>query len=139
MKPGAPNGACPCGGGHKYKRCCRPLHRGALPDTPERLMRSRYAAYATSQVDYILDTTHPAGPHFRVDRSEWERDVRDFCRSTTFVSLEVLERGLDPAGDPFVTFRAGLTQGSRDASFVERSLFRMHDGRWKYLDGAPVG
>jgi SEC-C motif domain protein len=101
-------------------------------------MRSRYAAYAVGEVQYVLDTTHPAGPHFRIDRDAWVRDVREFCASTRFVDLEVLEQGIDTSGDPFVTFRAGLVQVGQDASFVERSRFRMHGARWKYLDGAPV-
>lgn len=138
MKARGANVACPCGGGDKYKRCCRPLHRGAPAQTPERLMRSRYAAYAFGVVDYILDTTHPAGPHFRLDREAWSQEVFEFCRSTRFVGLEVLEVGLDVGGDPFVTFHAKLKQGRQDASFVERSLFRVCDGRWTYLDGAPI-
>ena len=38
---------CPCHSGLRYAACCGPLHEGAREaDTPEALMRSRYAAFA---------------------------------------------------------------------------------------------
>ena len=37
--------ACPCGSGQAFKECCQRFHDGELPDTPEKLMRSRYSAY----------------------------------------------------------------------------------------------
>ncbi len=138
MKARGANVPCSCDSGEKYERCCRLLHRGARAETPERLMRSRFAAYAFGKVDYILETTHPFGPRWRSDREAWANDVFEFSRRTRFIGLEILEVGLDPCGDPFVTFRATLKQGRQDASFVERSLFRMHDGRWRYLDGSPA-
>ena len=95
-------------------------------------MRSRYAAYALGAVDYILDTTHPAGPLFRSDREAWRRDVADFCQGTRFEGLTV-EAAPDVAGDVgWVTFRAQLSQAGEDVSFRERSRFERLDGRWLY-------
>ncbi len=37
--------ACPCGSGQAFKECCQRYHDGELPETPEKLMRSRYSAY----------------------------------------------------------------------------------------------
>lgn len=130
----SPNAPCPCGSGNKYKRCCRPLHRGDAADTPLALMRSRFAAYALGAVDYILKTTHPESEHFRVDTAAWRESVRGFSSSTQFLGLDILEDGAD-----HVTFRARLAQGGRDASFVERSTFARVDGRWAYLSGQPDG
>ena len=51
-------GPCPCGGG-QYESCCAPLHRGEQRvSTAEQLMRSRYAAFAKGELEYLL-TTHP--------------------------------------------------------------------------------
>ena len=51
---------CPCGSRTPYDACCGRLHRGAaLAETPEELMRSRYAAYAVGDVDYVFRTWHP--------------------------------------------------------------------------------
>lgn len=134
-RPG-PNQPCPCGQGSKYKRCCRPFHRGQAAPTPVALMRSRYAAYAAGEVEYILATTDPDGPQFRADRPAWVADVQSFCDTTEFLGLDVLAASQD--GDRgVVTFRARLSQGGRDASFAERSTFVRSDGRWLYSEGAP--
>lgn len=37
--------ACPCGSGQAFKDCCQRYHGGELPETPEKLMRSRFSAY----------------------------------------------------------------------------------------------
>ena len=51
---------CPCGTNKAYSQCCEPLIRGERQAaTPEELMRSRYSAYAKTEVDYIINTTHP--------------------------------------------------------------------------------
>ena len=101
-------------------------------------MRSRYVAYLLGKATYIVDTTHPDGPQFRVDRAQWLAQITDFCRATTFVGLSIVATSDQESGS-FVHFRATLTQDGRDASFGERSLFRRHDGRWKYFGPAGEG
>ncbi len=125
------NQPCPCGSGHKYKRCCRPLHAGDQAATPEALMRSRFVAYAADLADYVIATTDPAGPQARPDRAAWEREVHAFCAGTEFEGLEVLGSGAD-RDEGWVHFHARLRQGERDASFVERSRFVRRAGRWLY-------
>ena len=49
---------CPCGRGEAYGACCGPLHSGAAAPTAERLMRSRYSAFALGKAQYLLDTWH---------------------------------------------------------------------------------
>jgi SEC-C motif-containing protein len=127
-----PIGPCPCHSGRPYRACCGPLHDGQAAPDPEALMRSRFAAYALGKVGYLVDTTHPDGPHFRADTEAWRRDLRAFCKSTSFDGLEILD-----TGDDEVCFSAELRQGERDVSFVERSTFQTHEGRWKYLAGEP--
>jgi len=95
-------------------------------------MRSRFSAYAVGDVEYIVATTHPGGPHFGFDPVRWRAGIREFCEQTEFAGLAVLDHGED-----FVMFRASLVQEGRDASFTERSTFRMLDGAWKYFDGVP--
>ena len=129
----APNTPCPCDSGQPYKTCCRPLHMGGQPPTPEALMRSRYCAYKLGLVAYIMETTHPDGPHFQANRVQWKREIEEFCRATQFVQLHVLSA----VGDT-VTFRAALLAGTRDVSFTEISTFRQHNGRWKYHSGTPL-
>jgi SEC-C motif-containing protein len=132
MKKYAP---CPCDSKLLYHKCCKPYHEGSLlPETAEQLMRSRYSAYALGLVNYVMDTTHPDNPSFTADRAAWGEDLRRFCQVTKFQSLEIKSR----EGDreiAFVTFRAGLLQGTTDASFTERSKFMKVDFRWLYHSG----
>jgi SEC-C motif domain protein len=132
----SPNAPCPCGEELKLKRCCLAVINGRPAPTPEALMRSRYVAYLLGRATYIVETTHPDGSQFCADRAQWLAQTTDFCRATTFVGLRILATG-EQGDDPFVHFRATLTQNGQDASFNERSLFRRHDGRWKYL--GPAG
>lgn len=129
------NRPCPCHSGQKYKRCCAPFHGGAPAPDPTTLMRSRYAAYALGLVEYVLATTDPRGPQAERDRAAWAASVADFSRRTRFEGLEVQDA--HTSGDEGqVRFRARLTQGGRDASFTERSLFVRRDGRWLYVSGS---
>ncbi len=51
---------CPCGSGNLLAKCCEPfIQRKALPETAERLMRSRYTAFTLADLKYITDTLAP--------------------------------------------------------------------------------
>lgn len=130
----SPNAPCPCHSGSKYKKCCRALHQGRLPDSPIALMRSRYAAYALGDTDFIMQTTHPDSPHYLSDTDLWQQQLRTFSQQTQFIGLTVEAHHLeDDAESGTVRFRAILMQGDRDVSFTETSLFKKQDGRWLYL------
>ncbi|MDD2950112.1 MAG: YchJ family metal-binding protein, partial [Sulfuricurvum sp.] len=58
----SPNAPCPCHSGEKYKKCCQPYHKGILPSNAQKLMRSRYSAFALELSNYIMATTHPNNP-----------------------------------------------------------------------------
>lgn len=50
---------CYCCSGKLFEECCKPILDGVRKaSTAEELMRSRYSAYATASVEYILRTTH---------------------------------------------------------------------------------
>ena len=54
------NTPCPCGSGLDYRACCGPRHSGVRPaETAEQLMRSRFAAYALGNANYLVATRHP--------------------------------------------------------------------------------
>ena len=127
-RPAAPAprpAACPCGLGPAYDDCCGPLLRGEqVADSPERLMRSRYTAYARGDAAYVLATWHPTTrpADLRLDPAlRWQ-------------GLEVVHaRGglLDVEGE--VEFRARSSGGV----LAERSRFVRDGGRWTYLRGEP--
>ncbi|MFC4639347.1 YchJ family protein [Deinococcus hohokamensis] len=112
---------CPCGSGRSYAACCEPAHRGAAPETPEALMRSRYAAYVLQDEAYLLASWHP----------ETRPGTLDLSDGTRYLGLRVYRA----QGDE-VTFTATLRlpDGHR-AQLRERSTFARLDGRWVYVDG----
>ena len=91
-------------------------------------MRSRYSAYALSEINYIIETTHPDNPDSTVPITQRKQQIKNFCKNTQFKGLEILN-----AEGFTVTFKAILVQGGRDASFVEKSEFAQLNGRWFYL------
>jgi len=129
-----PNAPCACHSGQKYKRCCRPYHRGAQVEQPELLMRARYAAFSYGLAAYVMQTTHPSSPSIEADPAAWERSILEFARDTRFAGLEV-EAASGSKIEASVTFRAMLWQGERDVSFTERSRFLREGDRWLYHSG----
>lgn len=121
---------CPCKSGAPYSLCCAPFHLGKSAPSPFLLMRSRYAAYAMGNAEYIMATTDPEGPFWRDNLNEWKKEILDFSLSTVFQNLEIME-----AQGDFVTFKAYLSQGAMDVSFTEKSLFKLVNGRWLYFEG----
>ena len=97
-------------------------------------MRSRYSAYAVGAVEYLIETTDPAGPQWRDDRSAWADEIEQFCRHTRFEKLSVRSASAhEEHGE--VHFFAKLSRGGEDVSFEERSRFTRVDGRWLYHSG----
>jgi uncharacterized protein YchJ len=77
---------CCCGSGKKHGNCCGIYLSGrGVPDTPEQLMRSRYAAFCHKNIDYLIATRDPD------ERQINDRKVlADTCNRTQWLGLEVL-------------------------------------------------
>ena len=120
---------CPCCSGKPYADCCKPYHDGLLPPTPLALMRSRYSAYALGNAEYIIETTHPNSPYVEKNRKNWKKGILQFCHSTRFDQLKILDHGED-----WVHFIAHLWQG-KELILNERSSFKKVQGKWLYVKG----
>jgi SEC-C motif domain protein len=134
---------CPCGSGRRYDACCRPFHRGDRePPDAEALMRSRYAAFARKDADYLWRTLHPDHEDRQRDQAEVIRQIRASAGALRYMGLTILDRrGPDGEGLAQVLFLARIFEKGQDRSFVELSDFA-HDGDgWRYLRGetAPAG
>lgn len=123
---------CPCGSGEAYTACCGPLHLGrgsgrVTAPTAERLMRSRYSAFAVGHVVYLLASWHPS-TRPEVVRLDPELDWR---------RLEVLGTtgGGEDDEEGTVRFVAHFWHaGERERGTVEEdSAFVREDGQWTYL------
>jgi SEC-C motif-containing protein len=118
---------CPCGGGRAYGACCGRLHDGAAASTAEELMRSRFAAYALGDLDYVFRSWHP----------RTRPDDLTPSPGTTWTGLEVLGSvggGPDDATGT-VEFRARYRVGAAEHQLHEVSAFERRGGRWVYVDG----
>lgn len=128
-------GPCPCGSGRTYAACCGPLLAGErTAATAEELMRSRYTAFATGDVDHLVRSWHP--------RTRPEQFALDAATTWTGLTVVGTERGGVDDEDGVVEFVARYTEpsatGSRAVSrgeLHEVSRFARRAGRWVYVDG----
>lgn len=121
---------CPCGTHKPYQTCCGLfIDETALPATPEQLMRSRYTAYATGNINYIAKTMRgPASKNFDPENAKiWADQV-------TWLSLKVLKTNfhLDKG---FVEFIASYEDNGKKQKIHELSQFSLINGRWYYTMG----
>lgn len=128
--------ACYCGNEPSFEECCQPYLDGdARPDTAEKLMRSRYTAYAVQNIDYVLSTHDPDS----VDQVDREGAVK-WSETSTWDGLQIVDAsqgGLDD-DEGVVEFIAQYSNEGRSFSHHERSTFRRVDGDWFYMDGEIV-
>ncbi|MEV0945764.1 YchJ family protein [Rhodococcus sp. NPDC049939] len=118
---------CPCLLGESYDDCCGRYHRGeAKAPTAERLMRSRFSAFALSDIDYLSRTWHPSTRPAELHLDPGRR----------WTSLEILAASggglFDTTGT--VEFRAHYVENGRPGSHLENSRFVRVDGDWLYVD-----
>ncbi|QTE27793.1 YchJ family protein [Pengzhenrongella sicca] len=118
---------CPCLSGLSYAECCEPLHRAerAAP-TAERLMRSRFSAFAVGDAGYLRRTWHRSTrpPTLTLDAGvRWYR-------------LDVLAtvRGGSADADGTVEFSAFYRSADGAGVQHEVSRFVRAAGEWVYLD-----
>ena len=83
-------------------------------------MRSRYAAYAVGDTDYVFRTWHP-----RTRPDDLSPDP-----TRTWTGLTILG-----AGEDWVEFVASYERGGVPGEQRERSRFEQRAGRWVYVDG----
>lgn len=124
---------CPCASKLTFDKCCEPYLTGRkTAETPEKLMRSRFSAYATRKVDYLLQTTSEE-ERTKIDREELER----YCRAVSCISLKVVktEQGGPQDETGTVLFHASLQINGKRMLHRELSRFKREEGRWVYVDG----
>jgi len=124
---------CPCASGESFGSCCASYLKGtALPPTALALMRSRYSAFATGQVDYLRDTLLPGtGEDFdRQAAIEWSSNS-----DWTGLTIRMTEKGEPDDKEGHVEFVAHFRQEGQDLIHHETGHFIKQDGRWYYADG----
>lgn len=119
---------CPCCSGNAYNNCCQPYHlKEKNAETAEKLMRSRFAAFAIPNGLYLMNTTLPAKRklHNELELQEWGE-------INSWKKLEIIAT---PAINQ-VEFKAYYDDVDGNAQLHhELSIFQKIGDRWFYVSG----
>jgi len=127
---------CICGKGESLETCCGPALAGtAWPKTAEALMRARYAAYATGNIDFVIESHDPATVG-EIDRKSTEA----WSKNSQWLGLDVLstESGGEDDQDGVVEFLARYKLGNVTVPHRERANFHKVNGKWYFVDGKEL-
>ena len=117
-----PTKQCYCGEKKAFDNCCKPYHLGEPARTTEALMRSRFSAFATANVDYIIKTQ---ASHLNKDMDP--QDFANELQKQKWVNLEVTE-----VHETTVAFKAFMLNNDILYTLKERSEFEKVDDLWIY-------
>lgn len=128
---------CHCGNQASYSSCCEPVIKGErMAATAEELMRARYSAYVTAEIDFLHDSLHPEG------REVFDFDAtRKWAESSEWQGLQILACKAGGTDDKVgsVEFSAEYTDSDgKTHRHNERSHFKRHDGNWYFCDGQQI-
>lgn len=125
---------CPCCSGISYEKCCSPFLSGKeLPDTAEKLMRSRYTAYTRADIDYIKQTMAPEGK-----KGFDEVGTRQWAVEAKWKGLKITDtrKGGPTDSQGMVEFTATYEKDGEGLDHHEVAQFRKtKEGQWLFVDG----
>jgi SEC-C motif domain protein len=128
---------CYCCSGKNFADCCQPFIDGKTkPQTAEELMRSRYSAYTTGAVEYILRSTHPSVRKFHNAGS-----IENWAKSNVWQKLEIVSISNGDVRDKqgTVEFKAYfLDENGQPQIHHEISNFAKELGKWFFVDGKVI-
>ena len=118
---------CPCCSGKLYEECCELFHsKKKFPKTAEELMRSRYAAFAIPNGDYLWETTLPNKRKFH-----HKTELENWGKENTWTKLEIIK-----SSEKEVEFKAYFTDKfGKENIHHEFSTFKKVDKKWYYVSG----
>ena len=95
-------------------------------------MRARYAAFATGEIDFLLQTHHPD-----TVKAVTRASIQAWSRGATWLGLTILATELGGPSDDtgIVEFTARYRMKGAVQNHHERSQFVKQDGRWYFMDG----
>ncbi|MDR6844347.1 YchJ family metal-binding protein [Flavobacterium granuli] len=118
---------CYCGSDKPFESCCG-LYISGVQHAPTALalMKSRYSAYATQQVDYLLATTHSS------ERKYYSKEeILKWATANKWQKLEIIS-----ATENTVEFKAYfIDESNNNQVHYEFSTFKKENGSWFYVDG----
>jgi SEC-C motif-containing protein len=128
---------CYCSSEKNFEECCEPFLLGkAKPLTAEELMRSRYSAFATANLEYIMQTIQSAKRKHYIPEA-----ILDWAKSSTWQKLEIVstQKGMAKDFNGMVEFKAFYINSEGKAEVHhERSIFVKELGKWFFVDGETI-
>lgn len=118
---------CPCCSGKLYEECCKPYHsKEKFAPSAEKLMRSRYSAFAIPNGDYLWETTLPSKRKFHN-----KMELETWGKENLWTKLEILK-----STEKEVEFKACYTDKfEKEQIHHEISTFKKIDKKWYYVSG----
>jgi SEC-C motif domain protein len=127
---------CPCGSLIDFEQCCRPFHRGKKnPPTAQALMRARYSAYVSGELEFIRYSHHSqTRKEMNID------DARAWSEESNWLGLAILncEQGGVDDETGSVEFIANYEINHKKQRHHEVAHFRKEDGVWYFYDGKII-
>ena len=125
---------CPCGSGKTLAACCALIHADeSLAVAAAQLMRARYTAFVTANIDFVLRTYHSRC------NSHSERDEIAVAAEIDWIKLQIMDSPEAVDDTAFVEFKAWFMEDGQLQLLHERSRFlREQVGEhryWRYIDG----
>ncbi len=123
------NQLCICGSQQWFSRCCEPFLKGTeIASTPEKLMRSRYSAYALGgHGEYLLQTWFAP-----MAKGLSANDLSQLDHQ--WLGLIVLGSGVS-GNEGWVEFKATYQDNNDVVEMHEKSVFTKVANRWFYIGG----
>jgi SEC-C motif-containing protein len=127
------NNNCLCGMPHPYAECCELIISGKREAaTCLELMRSRYVAYTTANVDYLMQSHHSDTRPLRE-----RKQIKKWAESVQWMGLVILNtQGGEIFEDTgYVEFRALYLEDGKMQEIHEKSFFKRENQKWVYVSG----
>jgi SEC-C motif-containing protein len=138
------NNKCFCGSNKNFSSCCHPfINRDDFPQTPEKLMRSRFSAYVSGNSEYIYDTYAKSS-----QTSQSINDINEWGNACSWLALQIHPTSMncnigDDTTEQFVEFSAFYISDDILYELRENSRFMLEDiqinnkknMQWRYIDG----
>ncbi len=127
---------CYCGRPVEFEKCCDPYLKGTKnPSTAEELMRARYSAYVTGNIDFIESTHSPE----KRDNLDVE-GTRQWSSDSEWLGLEIIEttKGGPHDTEGTVEFKALYSQNEISNEHHELSTFKKIEEKWYFDQGEII-
>jgi len=127
------NKLCPCGSNRLYEECCEPIISAKKEAvTCEELMRSRYSAFTSANVEYLMRSHHT-----KTRQLKESNRIKKWAESVQWMGLVILGTEAGQAADVtgYVEFRALYFEAGKLRQIHEKSLFKRENLKWVYVSG----